>query len=136
MSGLGRVALAAVIAVTAGTAAARAEESEDGNRRLFVKHCAECHGRDGKGGGAAASELAQPPPDLTRLARDNGGEFPLARVMRAIDGRDRPHGSSDMPVWGEEFAYDYTDPYRDRWGIRIKVRRLAEFIESIQEPGN
>ena len=136
MGGFGPICLAVAIAVTTGTAAARAAESGDGNRRLFVEYCAACHGPDGKGGGAAASRLAKPPPDLTRLARDNGGEFPLESVMRAIDGRDlpRPHLSRDMPVWGDEFAADYSEPFRDEFGVRIKVRRLAEYIRSIQEP--
>ena len=58
--------------------------------------------------------------------------------MRAIDGRDlvRPHGSRDMPVWGEVFAADYTDPFRDQYGVLMKVRRLAEYIRSLQEPGD
>lgn len=138
MTGLGRIGVAAVIVLIAGTAAARAGEYEDGNRKLFVEYCAVCHGENGKGGGAAASRLTKPPPDLTRLTRDNGGEFPLARVMRAIDGRDLPgpHRGRDMPVWGDEFAADYSDPFRDQYGVRIKVRRLVEHIRSIQEPGN
>ena len=138
MAGLGRIGVAVAIAMTVGMAAARAGEFEAGNRKLFVEYCAVCHGQDGKGGGAAASRLAKPPPDLTRLARDNGGEFPLERVMRAIDGRDlpRPHRGRDMPVWGDEFAADYRDPFRDQFGVRIKVRRLAAYVRSIQEPGN
>jgi mono/diheme cytochrome c family protein len=138
MIGLGRIGIAVAIALTVCTAAARAGDFEGGNRKLFVEYCAVCHGQDGKGGGAAASRLGKPPADLTRLARDNGGEFPLERVMRAIDGRNlpRPHRGRDMPVWGDEFAADYSDPFRDQYGVRIKVRRLAEFVRSIQETGN
>jgi len=137
MTGLCRIGLAAAVVLNVGTAAARAGEYEDGNRKLFVEYCAVCHGENGKGGGAAASRLTKPPPDLTRLARDNGGEFPLDRVTRAIDGRDlpRPHLNRDMPVWGDEFTADYRDPFRDQYGVRIKVHRLAEYIRSIQEPG-
>jgi mono/diheme cytochrome c family protein len=137
MVGLGRIGVAAVMVLIAGGAAARAGEYEDGNRKLFVEYCAVCHGENGKGGGAAASRLTKPPADLTRLARDNGGEFPLQRVMRAIDGRDLPHvhRRRDMPLWGEEFAADYGDPFRDQYGVRMKVHRLAEYVRSIQEPG-
>ncbi len=136
MTGLGRIGAALAIAVAVGRVPARAGELDGGSRRLFVEHCAACHGRDGKGGGVAASTLRTPPPDLTRLARDNAGQFPLQRVMRTIDGRDvRPHGRRDMPMWGEEFAADYADPFRDQYGVRIKVRRLAEFVRSLQEPG-
>jgi len=81
--------------------------------------------------------LTKPPADLTRLARDNGGEFPLQRVTRAIDGRDLPHAHRrrDMPLWGDEFAADYSDPFRDQYGVRMKVHRLTEYVRSIQEPG-
>ena len=43
-------------------------------------YCATCHGRDGKGNGPVAAALKVVPPDLTRLARDNGGAFPRKRV--------------------------------------------------------
>ena len=125
------VAIAALV-VTPRTG--RTGESEDADRALFIRYCAACHGVDGKGGGVTASALAKAPPDLTRLARDAGGEFPLGSVIRAIDGRDtiRAHGSADMPVWGEVFA---ADPFNDRLGVRMQVRRLADYVHRIQEPG-
>jgi mono/diheme cytochrome c family protein len=129
-----RVFLAAAI-VLAAAAAGGAGEMADANRQLFLRYCAACHGEDGKGGGEVAGALSKPPPDLTRLSRDNGGQFPLGRVIRAIDGRNvhRAHGRADMPVWGEVFA---DDPFvGDRFGVRIRVRRLAEHVRSIQEPG-
>jgi mono/diheme cytochrome c family protein len=124
----------AVAGLVVAPRTSRAGESEDADRALFIKYCAACHGEDGKGGGVVGPTLANRPPDLTRLARDAGGEFPLGRVIRAIDGRDhiRAHGSGDMPVWGEVFA---ADPFNDRLDVRIKVRRLAEHVRRIQEPG-
>jgi hypothetical protein len=38
-----------------------------------------------------------------------------------------------MPVCGEVLA---ADPFNDRLDVRIKVRRLAEHVRRIQEPGD
>lgn len=44
-------------------------------------------------------------PDLTVLAKNNGGEFPMARVRRVIMGGSTmaSHRSREMPVWGPIF---------------------------------
>src|SRR6266581_263743 len=54
---------------------------------LYKAYCAGCHGADGKAGPMAKS-LKVPPADLTRIARRNGGKFPLARVEKIISGED------------------------------------------------
>ncbi|MGI3186738.1 c-type cytochrome [Nioella aestuarii] len=60
-------------------------------------------------------------PNLTELAAMNGGQFPMDRVTRIIDGRAglRAHGSA-MPVWGAFL----TPP---------EVRDLAAYVASIQQ---
>jgi hypothetical protein len=51
-----------------------------------------------------AGVLIIKPADLTELAAANGGDFPLERVIKRIDGRDPliSHGSP-MPVYGDYF---------------------------------
>src|ERR1700692_1958159 len=51
---------------------------------LFRAHCAPCHGLDAKGAGPAASALKAKVPDLTLLARNNRGQFPVAHVRQII----------------------------------------------------
>ena len=47
--------------------------------------------------------LKAPPPDLTLIAKRNGGTFPDTKIADLIDGRqpkNAGHGTSDMPIWG------------------------------------
>src|SRR5581483_10542527 len=72
---------------------------------LYFAYCSACHGRDGKGGGPVAKALKTPPPDLTLLARNNGGKFPRDQVELTVrgEGNRSAHGSREMPVWGPFF---------------------------------
>ena len=72
---------------------------------LFRAHCAACHGSDAKGGGPMALALKAKVPDLTVLAKKNGGQFPSARVSHTIIGDEvvMSHGSREMPIGGPIF---------------------------------
>ena len=98
---------------------------------IFRFYCASCHGREGKGDGPVASALNRRPPDLTTIARRNGGRFPTDRVEGFVTGNREPtvaHGSADMPVWGPIFQA--LDP-QDRMN-RIRIENVVAYIESIQ----
>lgn len=71
---------------------------EVSGRALYAENCAVCHGDGGRGDGPAAAGLTPPPTDLTRLAAENGGVFPMVRVMSYVDGYTRADGS--MPEFG------------------------------------
>lgn len=98
---------------------------------LFRAYCASCHGKNGKGSGPVAPALKATAPDLTVIARNNGGEFPLARVRRIIigEGMIASHGSREMPVWGPIFHQIEVDV---DWG-NIRIENLVKYLESIQE---
>ena len=99
---------------------------------LFKEYCAVCHGTDGKGSGPAADALKKHPADLTQLARKNGGTFPELHVMNFIKGADvtaaGPHGSRDMPVWGQIFSS--MSPNQDL--VQVRVYNLLKYIEGMQ----
>ena len=79
--------------------AAAAQDALTG-RTLFQIHCASCHGPGAAGDGLLVAALQRTPPDLTTLARRNGGLFPLAYVISRIDGSDRLMSDGDpMPVY-------------------------------------
>ena len=73
-------------------------------RETYWRYCSSCHGADGDGMGPMRAVLMVAPKDLTALSEENGGSFPLARVIERIDGRDPlvSHGS-EMPVYGDFF---------------------------------
>jgi mono/diheme cytochrome c family protein len=101
-------------------------------RDLFEFYCATCHGRDGKGHGPVAAALKAPPPDLTQLARDNGGTFPRRRLETFINqdsGALVPsHGTSDMPVWGPIFrGLDPSDTL-----VKVRIDNLVDYIAAMQ----
>ena len=102
-------------------------------RDSFDRFCASCHGVDGRGGGPVASALRTPPPDLTTLARREGGTFPRERVAAFVEGTDRvslTHGSSDMPVWGRTLrGLDSSDAR-----IKVRLANLVAYVESLQIP--
>jgi mono/diheme cytochrome c family protein len=97
---------------------------------LFRAHCAACHGSDAKGGGPMAPALKAKAPDLTLLAKKNGGQFPSARVSHAIVGDEVvvSHGSREMPVWGPIFHQVESD--QDFGAVRLQ--NLVKYLESIQ----
>lgn len=101
--------------------------------RTYRVYCAVCHGQKGKGDGPLAEGLRSTPPDLTLIARDNGGEYPAELVAKIIDGREPVvgHGAPDMPVWGD--AFQKSEPEADDERIKQKIQSLVVFIEQLQE---
>ena len=101
----------------------------------YRTYCASCHGTDGKGEGPLAESLRFHPPDLTLIAKRNGGEYPTERVHRIVDGR-RPlpgHGGPDMPIWGDAFKNPETG--FDDAKVKEKVRSVVDFLRTLQAPG-
>ena len=115
------------------------DPNEDGTITLDMSwpppddNCVNCHGTHGLGNGPSAKSLNPPPPDLTRLSRDNEGKFPSARVIMAIDGRSRipGHLNGQMPIWGLSLQEPGRDANQET-EVRKKIERLVRFLESIQ----
>jgi mono/diheme cytochrome c family protein len=99
---------------------------------MYLAYCASCHGKDGKGGGPAASAMKVAPGDLTELAAKNGGTFPENHVAQIIKGDSNTpsHGSKDMPVWGPIFG---AIGAKSDGVVQLRVRNLTKYIESLQQ---
>jgi mono/diheme cytochrome c family protein len=121
---LGALGLAAL------SAAVHAQATDPG-RTEYEAHCLACHGPTGRGDGPESRNLKLPVPDLALLARRNGGEFPLERVRRSIDGREaiKGHAGRTMPIWGLRFARGQGEPDAV---VTQRLDALAEYLRSLQ----
>jgi mono/diheme cytochrome c family protein len=111
-------------------------QGEPAGKARFERYCSSCHGTDAKGDGPIANLLTTKPVDLTQLAKNNAGKFPGTKVMREIDGRDtvRAHGTSDMPVWGENFkAAGTRSSHTAESATRGAAQEIVQYIQTIQE---
>lgn len=99
---------------------------------IFQDFCASCHGRDARGKGPVSGSLKQDVPDLTKLSKRNGVQFPAAYVRKTLmSGPEKPqpaHGSRTMPIWGPIFHAIEFD--QDLGNVRIA--NLTKYLESIQ----
>jgi mono/diheme cytochrome c family protein len=98
----------------------------------YRTYCASCHGADGKGEGPLAESLRFHPPDLTLIARRNGGDYPSETVHRIVDGR-KPlpgHGGPDMPIWGD--AFRNADTGYDDAKVKERIRAVVDYLRTLQ----
>lgn len=109
-----------------------------GKTEYYAK-CAVCHGLSGKGEGSFGEVLKTQMPDLTTLAKRNGGVFPLDRVVMNIDGRATPraHGTSEMPIWGARYTAEAAPRYDDfRYNpdafVQARLLALVDYINRLQ----
>lgn len=104
-------------------------------RMDFNALCVDCHGPDGRGGGAAAAGMTPAPADLTQVAARNGGVFPRLQVMGHIYGFTPGRSESPMPEFGD-LLEGPTVPYDSGDGIPTptpaRLVALMEYVESLQ----
>jgi hypothetical protein len=114
-----------------------AQAPADLGKREYMSNCANCHGENGKGGGPYGELLKRVPSDLTIMAKNNGGVFPLSRAYAVIEAAGASHGSRDMPIWGQQYrvraAEYYVDiPYNDEAFVRSRILALIEYVNRLQ----
>ena len=130
--------MATVLLVLPGPAIA---EMDSIGKLEFQKNCAACHGMDGTGNNAPFMEfLKKSPPDLTMIAKRNGGTYPYKQVFSMIQdpARTRAHGSADMPVWGDRYGMEVNEKYgsldpRYAKEVEARILELVFYLASIQK---
>jgi mono/diheme cytochrome c family protein len=126
---------AAVLACTSPANAPPREEVSQGPT-LFAAYCADCHGPAGRGDGPRAVALVPPPPDLTRIAERNGGQFQADSVAARIDGRVvvRAHDPSEMPVWGRTLDDRNAALAEELKLTPALIAEIVAYLATLQEP--
>lgn len=96
---------------------------------LFARHCASCHGPEGRGDGPAAAALSAPPADLTRL------DYDVPELMKRIDGTRtiRAHGTAEMPVWGAVFEDELIGEPHARRTALLRLEALARHVHGLRQ---
>lgn len=124
--------------VLASAAPVAAQVRKDFGQREYETKCAVCHGLDAKGHGPYSDALKRPAPDLTTLARRNGGLFPVARTYAQIEGAGAGHGPREMPVWGLDYTVQAVEqmpdlPYNQAQFVRTRIMALLEYLNQLQQ---
>jgi len=100
-------------------------------KEMFTQYCASCHGKEAKGDGPAAAALSTPPPDLTALAKNNGGKYPSSKISSILHGEGgvKAHGNREMPVWGPVF-WRMSGGHESE--VQQRVANINHYLESLQ----
>ena len=132
------IGASAVMVAATGVTMAFAADKVDLGKREYESNCIACHGKDLKGG-AYVDFLKVSPPDLTQLAKKNGGVFPLERVYAVIDGRQevKAHGPREMPIWGRDYQIKAGEHYVDmnydpEAFVRGRIFALIDYLNRMQ----
>jgi mono/diheme cytochrome c family protein len=121
-----------VFAVAPLSAQAARGSDEDLGARLYLNHCAACHGQDGEGGGPVAATMHIAVPNLRSLTMRNNGVFPGEAVTSYIDGREAraAHGERQMPIWGDVFRG--AEQATAKRTVLRRIDALVNFISMLQ----
>lgn len=104
---------------------------QTGGPQLYAAYCAVCHGKDARGNGPMVKQLKPKVPDLTTIAKRNGGKFPLEQVQAIIAGTatgESAHGTREMPIWGPVFSQI---EWEQDLG-KVRINNLARYLQSLQ----
>ncbi len=145
---LATIGLLFAFGLVTGTANAQTMSIQDkANQKIklgkaeFENTCAVCHGVDAKGNGPFTLFMTKRVPDLTVLAKTNGGEFPFLRIYEIMNGPGQipGHDIREMPVWSDYYKenaakdlgpfYNYSDVVTY---VNNKTISLLAYVATLQ----
>lgn len=87
--GVGSILMGSVLAIAAPKETEQLRVDQDKGKKIFVQHCAGCHGSEGKGDGYLL--LGPDPANLTRQATRKQSDAVLLHTIH--------EGKPNMPSW-------------------------------------
>jgi mono/diheme cytochrome c family protein len=104
-------------------------------KQKYTQYCATCHGPNAAGDGVAANLFTKRPPDLTLLAKNNGGKFPMSELLNIVKGNAPipAHGNREMPVWGEILGRPLDTSMTGQAAADAEILVIGHYLESIQK---
>lgn len=129
-------ASAMMLALMVASTASAADYPSMSGQELYKRFCASCHGSEGRGDGPVATSFKIEVPDLTLIARRQGGKFSPQLIERVVDGRHiiGAHGTREMPVWGAEFTRSESGNPQAERDSRIVISKIVEYLATLQRP--
>ena len=125
------LALGVAACVSVATAARAVDHP---GKATFDQYCASCHGPAADGTGPVAAEMKVAPSDLRKLGQKYGTPLPKPKLRELVDGREmlRAHGTSKMPVWGEQFVSNVPPTANTEFFKRGMIIVILDYIETLQ----
>lgn len=104
-------------------------QDNDFGKMAYEDSCASCHGEDGTGNGPLSQSLKTKAPDLTVIAKNNNGVFPVDKMYEVIDGRKSitSHGTREMPIWGNAFL-----SFGPEYVVRTRIMAIIDYLSRLQ----
>lgn len=103
---------------------------------LYERHCAKCHGADATGSTADTGKETIKAPDLTGIAKKNGGTLPLWETYEVVSGNKvvAEHRTRAMPIWSRELAKAPGINQENAESIvRGRILAILAYLSTIQE---
>ena len=121
------VSIGLICAAQAALAEPLSKSKDDPGETTYLTYCALCHGVGGAPG-MFADALKKAAPDLTEIAKRNGGQFSEERVAQIIrDGGISGHGTMRLLSWEKYFKADNSSEQVDQI-----IRDLTEYLKKHQ----